>query len=261
MQNRVSYIIMFATAICVVCAVLVSSSAVLLKERQLENQALDKQFNVLLAAGLASPEERLTPEEIQQRFETVRAVVIDLQTGEVVEDAPIDIDTFSVQKAAASPDLGFVAPANSAGISRLSKYQVVYHVLDDDDSIHMVIIPIKGYGLWSTLYGFLALDSDTTTIRGITYYDHKETPGLGGEVDNPRWKAAWEGRRAYDENWEPAITVIKGQAGPASSAPYQVDGLSGATITSRGVSNMMTFWLGDDGMGPYLRAFRERQKG
>ena len=261
MQNRVSYIIMFATAICVVCAVLVSSSAVLLKDRQLENQALDKQKNVLYAAGLASVEEQLSTEDITQRFESVRAVVIDLRTKEVVEDAPIDIDTFSVQKAAGSADLGFAAPPNDAGIPRLSKYQVVYHVLDDDDSIEMVIIPIKGYGLWSTLYGFLALDRDTTTIRGITYYDHKETPGLGGEVDNPLWKAAWQGRHAYDENWEPAITVIKGQAGPATSDPYRVDGLSGATITSRGVSNMMKFWLGDDGMGPYLRAFRERQKG
>lgn len=261
MQNRVGYIIMFATAVCVVCAVLVSSSAVVLKDRQLANQALDKQKNILYATGLASPEDVLTDADIQQRFETVRAVVVDLQTNEVVDDAPIDIDTFSVQKAAGSPDLGFVAPQNDAGISRLSKYQVVYHVLGGNESIQMVVIPIKGYGLWSTLYGFLALDSDTTTIRGITYYDQKETPGLGGEVENPRWKSAWQGRKAYDENWDPAITVIKGQAGPASSDPYRVDGLSGATITSRGVSNMMKFWLGDNGMGPYLKAFRERQKG
>jgi Na+-transporting NADH:ubiquinone oxidoreductase subunit C len=261
MHNRVSYIIMFATAVCVVCAVLVASAAVGLKDRQLANQALDKQKNVLYAAGLASPSDPLTSDDIQRLFENVRAVVVDIQTDEVVEDAPINIDTFSVAKAAGSPDLGFAAPQNNAGISRLSKYQVVYHVLDDSGSIQMVVIPIKGYGLWSTLYGFLALDSDTTTIRGITYYDQKETPGLGGEVENPRWKAAWSGRLAYDENWEPAITVIKGQAGPASSDPYRVDGLSGATITSRGVSNMMKFWLGDDGMGPYLKGFRERQKG
>lgn len=261
MQNRVSYIIMFATAVCVVCAVLVASSAVGLKSLQQENQALDKQLNILLASGLASPEEHLTREVIQERFATVKPVVVDLQTGSVVEDAPIDVETFSVQKAAASPDLGFAAPPNNAGIPRLSKYQVVYHVLDGDGSVQMVVIPIKGYGLWSTLYGFLALDRDTTTIRGITYYQHGETPGLGGEVDNPRWKSLWNGRKAYDENWQPAITVIKGQAGPASSDPHHVDGLSGASITSRGVSNMMGFWLGENGLGPYLKAFREGQKG
>lgn len=261
MQRSVGYIIMFATLVCVVCAVLVSSAAVGLKDRQVENQALDKQLNILRASGLASPTEELSREEIQRRFSLVKPVVVDLQTGNVVEDAPIDVETFSVQKAAASSDLGYAAPTNNAGIPRLSKYQVVYHVLDDDGGVEMVVIPIKGYGLWSTLYGFLALDRDTTTIRGITYYQHGETPGLGGEVDNPRWKSMWSGRKAYNEDWEPAITVIKGQAGPASSDPYRVDGLSGATITSRGVSNMMEFWLGENGLGPYLKAFREGQKG
>jgi len=261
MQRSVGYIIMFATLVCVVCAVLVSSANVGLKDRQLENQALDKQRSILMAAGLAAAGEDLDRDEVQRRFETVKPVVVDLQTNQVVEDAPINVDTFSESKAAGSPDLGYVAPENGAGISRLSKYQVVYHVMNDDGGVRMVVIPIKGYGLWSTLYGFLALDSDTTTIRGITYYQHGETPGLGGEVDNPRWKALWNGRKAYDENWNPDITVIKGQAGPASSDPHRVDGLSGATLTSRGVSNMMQFWLGEKGWGPYLKAFREGQKG
>lgn len=261
MQRSVGYIILFATLVCVVCAVLVSSANVGLKSRQLENQALDKQLNILMASGLAAPGEALDRQEIQRRFEAVKPVVVDLQTSQVVEDAPINVDTFSEAKAAGSPDLGYAAPQNDAGISRVSKYQVVYHVLGEDGGVRMVVIPIKGYGLWSTLYGFLALDADTTTIRGITYFQHGETPGLGGEVDNPRWKALWSGRKAYDENWAPAISLIKGQAGPASSDPHRVDGLSGATITSNGVSNMMRFWLGEQGWGPYLRAFREGQKG
>jgi Na+-transporting NADH:ubiquinone oxidoreductase subunit C len=261
MQRSVGYIILFATVVCVVCAVMVSSANVGLKSRQLENQALDKQLNILMAAGLAQPGESLDRQEIQRRFETVKPVVVDLQTSQVVEDAPINVDTFSEAKAAGSPDLGYAAPENSAGISRVSRYQVLYHVLDEDGGVRMVVIPIKGYGLWSTLYGFLALDADTTTIRGITYYQHGETPGLGGEVDNPRWKALWNGRKAYDENWAPAISVIKGQAGPASSDPYRVDGLSGATLTSNGVSHMMQFWLGEQGWGPYLKAFREGHKG
>jgi Na+-transporting NADH:ubiquinone oxidoreductase subunit C len=111
--------------------------------------------------------------------------------------------------------------------------------------------------MWGTLYGFLAIDRDTTTISGLTYYDQKETPGLGGEAGSPRWQALWRGRKAYDDNWEPKIVVIKGPAGPAAQDPHRVDGLSGATITSNGITRMMQFWLGAEGYGPFLKKFRE----
>ena len=123
----------------------------------------------------------------------------------------------------------------------------------------MLVLPIEGYGLWSTLYGFLALDADTKTIRGLTYYQHLETPGLGGEVDNPSWKALWPGRVAFDDTGSPVISVIKGRAGSPQEDPYRVDGLSGATITSRGVTHMLRFWLGEAGFAPYLTRFRESQ--
>jgi Na+-transporting NADH:ubiquinone oxidoreductase subunit C len=164
-----------------------------------------------------------------------------------------------MNKAAEDAELGRPAPPNQAGVQRLAKYAVVYHVLDADQKVEMVVIPIKGYGLWSTLYGYLALDKDGNTVHGITYYQHGETPGLGGEVDNPRWKSLWPGRKAYDESGNEALTVIKGQAGPASSDPYRVDGLSGATLTSRGVSHMLELWLGPNGFKPYLEKFRQQQ--
>lgn len=121
----------------------------------------------------------------------------------------------------------------------------------------MLVLPISGKGLWGTLYGYLAVGADTNTIRGITYYNHKETPGLGGEVDNPVWKSLWPDRKIYDSDWNVAIKVIKGAADSPESDPYHVNGLSGATITSRGVTNMLQFWLGEKGFGPYLKAFRE----
>jgi Na+-transporting NADH:ubiquinone oxidoreductase subunit C len=124
----------------------------------------------------------------------------------------------------------------------------------------MLVLPIQGLGLWSTLYGFLAIDADGNTIRGITYYQHAETPGLGGEVDNPRWKSLWPGRKIYDDG-EPAIQVIKGAAGPPAQDPYRVDGLSGATLTSNGVTFMLEFWLGPNGFGPYLDRLREEHHG
>ena len=126
-----------------------------------------------------------------------------------------------------------------------------------DGTVDAVVIPVEGYGLWGTLYGYLALEHDGNTIRGITYYDHKETPGLGGEVDNPKWKALWPGRKAY-ENGEPAIKVIKGLAGSVEEAPHHIDGMSGATITSNGITHMMDFWLGENGYGPFLKKFREQ---
>jgi Na+-transporting NADH:ubiquinone oxidoreductase subunit C len=119
-----------------------------------------------------------------------------------------------------------------------------------------LVLPIVGKGLWSTMYGYLALDKDTRTVRGITFYEHGETPGLGGEVDNPKWKSQWDGRKAYDDEWNPEIKVIKGQAGPAAENPYEVDGLSGATLTSRGVGNLVQFWLSEDGFKPFLEQFR-----
>ena len=114
-----------------------------------------------------------------------------------------------------------------------------------------MILPVEGLGLWSTLYGFLAVDADLETIRGLTFYEHAETPGLGGEVDNPRWKSLWPGRRTTVDG-EPRIEVIRGRAGPPGEDPYRVDGLSGAAITGRGVTNLLRFWLSDEGFRPYL---------
>ena len=99
------------------------------------------------------------------------------------------------------------------------------------------------------MYGFLALDADGNTIRELIYYQHKETPGLGGEVQNPAWQALWNGKKLFN-NGEVAIQVKK-QAGTQN--PYAVDALSGATLTSNGVQNTLSYWLGDNGFGPYLQ--------
>jgi Na+-transporting NADH:ubiquinone oxidoreductase subunit C len=119
-----------------------------------------------------------------------------------------------------------------------------------------VVLPIEGVGMWGTVYGFIALGRDGSTVRGITFYDQKETPGLGGEIGNPAWQAIWRGRRIYDEKWEPRIVVIKGPAGPADKDPLRVDGLSGATITSNAISRLVAFWMGKDGWGKFLHHFR-----
>ena len=258
MQFSVRYILLFSAAICGVCAVFVSSLAVGLSERQEINQVLEKKRNVLEAAGMMKVGEGLSAEEIEKRFSAVRSVVIDLDTGEVQPD--IDPETFDQQKAKKDPARSTEAPKNAASVFRLPNNALIYQVLDDSGNIEKLVLPIEGYGLWSTLYGFIALGSDSRTVEGLTFYQHGETPGLGGEVDNPRWKAHWPGRKAFDENWNVKLEVIKGAAPPPAEAPYKVDGLSGATITARGVTNMVRFWLGENGFGPYLEKYRQERR-
>ncbi len=257
MQGSIGYNLAFAAAVCLVCAVVVSSSAVALADRQDRNAALDKQKNVLLAAGLATDDESLTSEEVAARFAPISRVVVELASGDVVDDA--DLDGFDQREAAIDPARSRVAPDNLARVMRLPNDALVYEIRGDTGAIEMVVLPVEGLGLWGTLYGFVALEGDLRTIRGLTFYEHKETPGLGGEVDNPRWKALWAGRLAFDGALAPAITVVKGLAGPADDDPYSVDGLSGATFTGRGVTNLLQFWLGPDGFEPYLTRLRAQR--
>jgi Na+-transporting NADH:ubiquinone oxidoreductase subunit C len=201
--------------------------------------------------------EKLPGDEVQRRFEkNIRAQVIDLRTGIPAEG--IEPARFDQQAAAADPERSIPAPPNAAKVRRIPNNALIYQVVRGDE-IEVIILPVEGKGLWSTLYGFLALRPDARTIEGITFYAHGETPGLGGEVDNPKWKALWTGRKAFDESWQPRITVKKGRAGSPEDDPYQVDGLSGATITSRGVTHLLAFWLGDDGFGRYLEHYRSER--
>lgn len=251
-----SYTVVFAATVCVVCAVLVAGAAVALRERQGINAELDRQKNVLMAAGAMRADESLTPQEVTERFSSFEPVAVDLATDQ--EDTSFNVVGYDQRRALGSPQTSFAAPAgNPAQLQRLPNKAVVYKRRGPDGTLDMLVLPIEGKGLWSTMYGFLALDADLGTIRGLTFYQHGETPGLGGEVDNPRWKALWPGRAAYDESGDPAIEVIRGRAGGPDADPHRIDGLSGATITGRGVQHTVNFWLGDDGFGPYLKTLQE----
>jgi len=258
-RDSVGYVFAFAGAVCIVCALLVAGSAVSLKPRQEANALLDRQKKVLTVAGLIREDQSVGAEEAATLFdENIRPVVVDLDTGAVQEG--MDPADFDQRKAAKDPERSERAPPNPAKVLRVPDRALVYQVMERGQ-VRSIILPIEGKGLWSTLYGYIALGTDTNTIQGITFYEHGETPGLGGEVDNPRWKALWKGRKAFDERWRPVIAVKKGTAGPPAEDPHQVDGLSGATITSRGVGHLVRFWLGEEGFGPYLEEFRSRRTG
>jgi Na+-transporting NADH:ubiquinone oxidoreductase subunit C len=249
-NDSISKTFAVALALCVVCAVVVSSAAVILRPTQEVNKLLDLKTNILASAGLL--QEGVS---IEAQFEQISTRVVDLQTGEFTDT--VDAATYDQRKASKDPALSIALDPKQdpAKIKRRANYATVYMV-EGEQGIEKIILPIKGYGLWSTLYGFLALEADLETVAGIGFYEHTETPGLGGEVDNPRWKASWVGKQAYNQG-ELTITVLKGKADMSrAGSESQIDGLAGATLTTRGVDNLVRYWLGDQGFRPLINSLK-----
>ena len=262
-RDTIGGTILVALVLCVACSVLVSSAAVGLRSMQQANKKLDQQRNVLLAAGVDV--DSMSSDQIVEMFndETkVERMLIDLSTGDPVDSEASGIDpaTYDPKKAAKTPELSQRVNSESGptpGVSRREKYAFVYKIKGSETGDQFVL-PVYGKGLWSTLYGFLALKDDIRTVGGITFYEHKETPGLGGEVDNPSWKAKWPDKQVFADDWSVDFAVIKGEVDPNNAkADHQIDGLSGATITSRGVSNLVQYWVGPDGFGKFLEKQRK----
>ncbi len=246
-----------ALTVSLVASVFVAGAAVSLKPIQIENRLLDKQRSILAIAGIGSPE--LSAKEVQALFkERIKPRVIDLDSGEDVDN--IDPVTFDPLKAAKDPKLSAALTGDQdlALIKRRERFTTVYR-LEQGETLEALILPIRGYGLWSTLHGFMAVKPDLNTVVGLGFYQHAETPGLGGEVDNPKWKALWPGKTLFDDSGKPNIQIVKGGVDPASpAAGHQVDALAGATLTSKGVDRLLQFWLGEQGFGPYLAKLRQQ---
>lgn len=242
-----------ALALSLVCSMLVSVSAVMLRPLQIENASIDRQRNILAAANLLDDDT-----DIADAFSKIEARVVDLDSGQFAED--IDAGSYDQRRAARDPAMSTALPRDRdiAGIGRRARYATVY-LVKDGETIEQIILPIHGYGLWSTLYGFIALESDLNTVVGLKFYEHGETAGLGAEVDNPAWNAKWRGRRVFDASGTPVLRVAKAvSTATGDAAAYEVDGLAGATLTSNGVTNMVHYWLGEQGFGPFLDAMRKR---
>ena len=249
-NNSIKKILTVAFALCIVCSIIVSTAAVALRSKQEFNQELDRKTNILNVAQLYEP-----GMDVNATFESqITPRVVDLRSGEYSETH--DPDTYNAFEASRDPASGRTLSGDQdiAGLSRQENYSTVYLVGDPDDP-EQIIVPIRGQGLWGLMRGFLSVKGDGNTIVGITYYEHSETPGLGAEVNNPRWQAQWEGKEIYDEQGDlaPAISLVKGGA----SGETEVDALSGATLTSNGVTNMLQFWLSPEGFGDYLAKFRD----
>lgn len=232
-----------AVTLCLVASMVVSATAVSLRPIQDINKLRDKQINILQVAGVYTPGENIT-----EAFNAFEPHVLDLATGEFTTE--FDPATFDDLAAADDPELSRALTDDPAGIGRQSNFRTIYLLRKEDKSIDKIILPVHGYGLWSTLYGFVALEANGNDIFGLQFYQHAETPGLGAEVDNPRWKALWSGKKLTDDNGDLLITVAK--TAPPAGKEYHVDALAGATLTSVGVDNLVRFWMGESGYGPFL---------
>jgi Na+-transporting NADH:ubiquinone oxidoreductase subunit C len=239
-----------AMMLCLVCSILVAISAVALKPLQIANKEADIKKNILAVTGLLSDDTN-----VNEAFKRFEVKVADLETGLY---ADVDPSTYDQRKAAKDParNIELTAEQDLANINKRAKLATVY-LLKENDHIKQIVLPVHGYGLWSTLYGFISFESDLNTIGGLQFYAHAETPGLGGEVDNPSWREQWKGKKAFDQQDKVKIKLIRGHVDyTAAGAEHQIDGLSGATLTSNGVSNLVNYWLGDHGFGPYIHKIR-----
>ncbi|MDD7805026.1 MAG: Na(+)-translocating NADH-quinone reductase subunit C [Endozoicomonas sp. (ex Botrylloides leachii)] len=238
-----------------VCSIFVAGSAVYLKPEQEKNKALDIQRNIITIAGLTKNANALSNEQVSDLVAEVIPKLVNLKTGKFVDASPAEIKAYDQRIAAKNPKQSHAlsTAVDIASIKRQAYVAKVYEI-KKNGKLKTLILPVHGYGLWSTLYGFIALAGDLNTVVGFGFYEQAETPGLGGEVDNPIWKVKWIGKKVYTGDGSVGLSVIKGSVNPASSlAKYQVDGLAGATLTSNGVTNLVHFWMGKDGFEPFIK--------
>lgn len=263
-RDSIGNILRVSILLCLVCAIGVSVAAVGLKSAQERNKRLDQQRNILMATGNYEADQLDSKTVASEFAEKVEVRYVNIETGEEVpvEQLPKGKD-YDPRAAAGDAKLQYQLPkeaADTLAMTAVAPYYPVYFIKGDGGQLDTVVLPIVGKGLWSTMYGFLALEPDYTTVRGINYYEHGETPGLGGEVDNPLWKNQWKEKVAYKDG-KPAIDVIKGSVSASDpNAEHKIDGLAGATITANGVENSVNFWLSENGFGKYLQKQRGNQQ-
>lgn len=244
--------VMVALLLCIVCSVMVAGTVQFLKPRIVTNKDLDVKKNILIAAGYIDAEKSVTAEEIESLFKSIEIKLINIKTGGY-DTSVKDVAKYDARKESKKPgsSIAIQGGKDIAKVRSVAPFKPVY-LVKKDDVVEKYIFPVHGKGLWSTMYGFLALSSDFETVKGITFYEHGETPGLGGEVDNKEWKKSWKGKKLFKDSEvglpQVGLKVIKGTA----KGEYQIDGLSGATLTSRGVDNLIQFWFGDEMYGKYI---------
>ena len=255
-KDSITNTVIVAVTLSLVASILVASTAIVLKPVQERNEEQYRQQIILDVAGLWE-----AGGDIAELFTNIEPRLVELETGAYSSD--YDAAQFDAEAAAKDARLGVTIPAtlDQANILQRAKYAPVY-LVKSGATVDQIILPVYGKGLWSTMRGFLALAPDGSTVRGLRFYEHAETPGLGDQIDKPVWRALWPGKQVFATDDTPRIEVIRGPVDPASpDAVYQIDGITGATLTGRGVTNLVRYWTGPHGFGPYLSRLRSEAEG
>lgn len=239
---------MVAFLVASISAITVAVTAVSLKPAQQENveRARQERMAEMLASvpGLADILGEINAD-------TLETHIVDLTTG--TYDDGIDPASFNAAAAAADPtrSLALAQEQDIAGIGRRANFAPV-HIVRQEGKLLLVVLPAYGTGYQSTIRAYIALNGDLDTIAAISIYEQGETPGLGTRITDAAWQGLWAGKRITDETGEIRIGVVRGAAGNE----YEVDGITGATRSSMGVSNLVRFWLGEHGFGQFLANLR-----
>lgn len=235
-KNSKPYVIFFAFILSVVCSLLITWAATGLKDRQQENMTLDKKMNLLRAAGLVDAGKKPDRDTINALYaKRIEEVIVDSQ-GRIMETGNPDSMHLYFVHAQGSPDN------------------------HDFNNIAGYIVPIKTRGLWGKIQGYLAFENDGQTVSGFSVFSHSETPGLGGEIESAWFRKNFKGKKILNsQNKFVSIGIAKGKAEdlPKNEQPNYVDGISGATLTGRylseGIKNTLMKYEG------VSVAFRQKQ--
>ncbi|UMA63501.1 FMN-binding protein [Roseivivax marinus] len=232
-----------AFLVSIVCALTVSGATVLLRPIQTANRAAEEQARIeALVRGIPGMAELL-----EQSGGTLSTVVVDLETGRAAED--VTSDTLPLALADAANWSTLDAEDDVAGLGQRPDLAQVF-LLREDDEVSLVLLPMTGQGYGGRIDAIMALRGDMNTVAGVAVTNHSETPGLGGRIEEPAWQEGFVGTELRAPTGDMRFAVARGEASP----PYEVDGITGATRTGRGFTNMVRFWLGTEGYGPLIRA-------
>ncbi len=236
-MNDRSHTIIFTIVICLVCSTLLALASSGLRERKERNRALYVKKNILKVVNLYNRDMGLSDEEVEDLYEkSIQGMVID-KKGEEIKD---------------------VLPGDTKTLKKKDLHPLYLHVENGKSLVY--VLYVEGKGLWSTVKGYLALDADAETVTGIAFFDHGETPGLGGEIEKDWFTTQWKGKRIFDPEGKLTPTqIVKGKvAGSkyAKEAEYYVDGISGATLTGNGINKFIAKDL--KVYEPFLRKIRKK---
>lgn len=242
---------MVAVVVAFVCALLVSVTELLLLPKRQANIAAQREAQMAsMLAALPELENVLR----DSGADSISTYLVDLTTGQITSD--IDVSTYDQQLAAKDPAMSteLTPELDVAGLGRRANYAPV-NLLYRGEELQLVILPVHGRGYQSILRAWLALAGDLNTVQALSIVEQGETPGIGSRIEDPDWLAQFSGRQLRDSTSGQQLTIVKGKA----NSPYEIDGISGATRTVNGINNLLTFWLGDAGFGPFLKSLAREQ--